>query len=52
MWGCPPNPICGTRLLWKIPSQSLIAGTMRNPFHDLAYVWGWCPMETLLVGAD
>jgi DNA invertase Pin-like site-specific DNA recombinase len=45
----PANPICGTRLVWKIPSQSLVADILRNPFYAGAYVWGRRPMETLLV---
>ena len=45
----PANPICGTQLVWKIPSQSLIADILRNPFYAGAYVWGRRPMETLLV---
>jgi DNA invertase Pin-like site-specific DNA recombinase len=45
----PANPICGTRLVWKIPSQSLVADILRNPFYAGAYVWGRRPTETLLV---
>jgi DNA invertase Pin-like site-specific DNA recombinase len=45
----PANPICGTQLVWKIPSQSLIADILRNPFYAGAYVWGRRPMQTLLV---
>jgi DNA invertase Pin-like site-specific DNA recombinase len=45
----PANPIRGTRLVWKIPSQSLVADILRNPFYAGAYVWGRRPMETLLV---
>ena len=45
----PANPIRGTRLVWKLPSQSLIADILRNPFYAGAYVWGRRPMETLLV---
>ncbi len=45
----PVNPIRGTRLVWKIPSQSLIADILRNPFYAGAYVWGRRPMETYLV---
>jgi DNA invertase Pin-like site-specific DNA recombinase len=45
----PANPIRGTRLVWKIPSQSLIADILRNPFYAGAYVWGRRPMETSLV---
>src|SRR3954447_5532548 len=46
----PANPIRGTRLVWKIPSQSLVADILRNPFYAGAYVWGRRPTETLLVG--
>jgi DNA invertase Pin-like site-specific DNA recombinase len=45
----PANPIRGTRLVWKIPSQSLVADVLRNPFYAGAYVWGRRPMETLLI---
>ena len=45
----PANPISGTRLVWKIPSQSLVADILRNPFYAGAYVWGRRPTETLLV---
>src|SRR5580692_10083573 len=45
----PANPIHGTRLVWKIPSQSLVADILRNPFYAGAYVWGRRPMETSLV---
>jgi DNA invertase Pin-like site-specific DNA recombinase len=45
----PANPIRGTRLVWKIPSQSLVADVLRNPFYAGAYVWGRRPTETLLV---
>ncbi|MBC8168039.1 MAG: recombinase family protein [Bryobacteraceae bacterium] len=45
----PANPIRGTRLVWKIPSQSLVTDILRNPFYAGAYVWGRRPMETLLV---
>src|ERR1700694_4473647 len=44
------NPIQGTRLIWKIPSQSLIRDILRNPFYAGAYVWGRRPVTTLLVG--
>src|SRR5437762_6912080 len=46
----PANPIQGTRLVWKIPSQSLIRDILRNPFYAGAYVWGRRPVTTLLVG--
>jgi Resolvase, N terminal domain/Recombinase len=45
----PANPISGTRLVWTIPSQSLVADILRNPFYAGAYVWGRRPTETLLV---
>jgi len=45
----PANPIQGTRLVWKIPSHSLIRDILRNPFYAGAYVWGRCPVTTLLV---
>ncbi|MBV8705895.1 MAG: recombinase family protein [Acidobacteriaceae bacterium] len=45
----PANPIRGTRLVWKVPSQSLVADILRNPFYAGAYVWGRRPMETSLV---
>jgi DNA invertase Pin-like site-specific DNA recombinase len=35
----PANPIRGTRLVWKIPSQSLVRDILRNPFYAGAYVW-------------
>jgi len=46
----PANPIQGTRLIWKIPSQSLIRDILRNPFYAGAYVWGRRPITTSLVG--
>src|SRR5579862_628851 len=45
----PANPIQGTRLVWKIPSQSLIRDILCNPFYAGAYVWGRRPVETLLI---
>jgi DNA invertase Pin-like site-specific DNA recombinase len=45
----PANPICGTHIVWKIPSQSLIRDMFRNPFYAGAYVWGRRPVETVLV---
>ena len=45
----PANPISGTRLVWKIPSQSLVRDILRNPFYAGAYVWGRRPVETLLI---
>src|SRR5579862_7632519 len=46
----PVNPIQGTRLIWKLPSQSLIRDILHNPFYAGAYVWGRRPVTTLLVG--
>jgi DNA invertase Pin-like site-specific DNA recombinase len=45
----PANPICGTHIIWKIPSQSLIRDVLRNPFYAGAYVWGRRPVETVLI---
>jgi DNA invertase Pin-like site-specific DNA recombinase len=45
----PANPIRGTQLVWKIPSQSLVRDILRNPFYAGAYVWGRRPVETLLL---
>src|SRR5579864_6119219 len=45
----PVNPIQGTRLVWKIPSQSLVRDILCNPFYAGAYVWGRRPVSTLLV---
>jgi hypothetical protein len=45
----PANPIRGTRLVWKIPPQSLVRDILRNPFYAGAYVWGRRPVETLLI---
>jgi DNA invertase Pin-like site-specific DNA recombinase len=45
----PANPIQGTQLVWKIPSQSLIGDILRNPFYAGAYVWGRRPIKTILV---
>jgi DNA invertase Pin-like site-specific DNA recombinase len=45
----PANPIRGTRLLWKIPSQSLVRDVLCNPFYAGAYVWGRRPVATLLI---
>src|SRR5438094_2253071 len=47
----PANPIQGTQLVWKIPSQSLIGDILRNPFYAGAYVWGRRPVKTVLVEA-
>ena len=45
----PANPIHGTRLVWKIPTQSLVRDILINPFYAGAYVWGRRPVTTLLV---
>src|SRR6266513_2767987 len=45
----PANPIEGTGLIWKIPSQSLIRDILRNPFYAGAYIGGRRPVTTLLV---
>jgi DNA invertase Pin-like site-specific DNA recombinase len=44
----PVNPIQGTRLVWKIPTQSLVRDLLCNPFYAGAYVWGRRPMATVL----
>src|SRR4030095_14102769 len=45
----PANPIQGTRLVWKIPSQSLVRDILCNPFYAGAYVWGRRPVTTVLL---
>jgi DNA invertase Pin-like site-specific DNA recombinase len=45
----PANPILGTRLVWKVPTQALVREILVNPFYAGAYVWGRRPMETVLV---
>src|SRR2546426_9439515 len=45
----PVNPIQGTQLVWKIPTQSLVRDILCNPFYAGAYVWGRRPVETLLI---
>jgi DNA invertase Pin-like site-specific DNA recombinase len=45
----PANPIQGTQLVWKIPTQSLVRDILMNPFYAGAYVWGRRPVKTLLV---
>jgi hypothetical protein len=45
----PANPIQGTGLVWKIPSQSLIRDILRNPFYAGASIWGRRPVTSLLV---
>src|ERR1700726_3669603 len=44
----PANPIQGTRLVWKIPSESLVRALLCNPFYAGAYVWGRRPVATVL----
>src|SRR5438445_11289507 len=44
----PANPIQGTRLVWKIPTQSLVRDLLCNPFYAGAYVWGRRPVTTVL----
>jgi DNA invertase Pin-like site-specific DNA recombinase len=46
----PANPIQGTRLAWKIPTQSLVRDLLCNPFYAGAYVWGRRPVSTVLAG--
>src|SRR5246500_2439173 len=45
----PANPIRGTKLIWKVPTQSLLRDILINPFYAGAYVWGRRPQTTLLV---
>jgi hypothetical protein len=45
----PANPIQGTQLVWKIPSQSLVRDILCNPFYAGAYVWGRRPVTTVLI---
>ena len=45
----PANPIQGTRLVWKIPTQSLVRDILCNPFYAGAYVWGRRPVATSLI---
>ncbi len=45
----PANPIEGTRLVWKIPSQSFVRDILCNPFYAGAYVWGRRPVAMVLV---
>src|SRR6266487_2133391 len=44
----PVNPIQGTHLVWKIPTQSLVRDLLCNPFYAGAYVWGRRPVTTVL----
>src|SRR3974377_1107574 len=45
----PANPIEGTQLVWKIPSQSFIRDVLCNPFYAGTYVWGRRPVTMVLV---
>ena len=45
----PANPILGTGLVWKVPTQALVRDILLNPFYAGAYVWGRRPVETILV---
>ena len=45
----PANPIRGTQLVWKVPTQALVRDILVNPFYAGAYVWGRRPVETILV---
>jgi DNA invertase Pin-like site-specific DNA recombinase len=48
----PANPIQGTKLVWKIPSQSLVHDILCNPFYAGAYVWARRPVTTVLVNGQ
>src|ERR1700720_1909887 len=45
----PANPIQGTKLVWKVPTQGLVRDILSNPFYAGAYVWGRRPVTTMLV---
>jgi DNA invertase Pin-like site-specific DNA recombinase len=45
----PVNPIQGSRIVWKVPTQSLVRDILLNPFYAGAYVWGRRPVTTSLV---
>ena len=45
----PANPIQGSGLVWKFPSQSLVRDILSNPFYAGAYVWARRPVTTRLV---
>lgn len=45
----PANPIRGTKLVWKIPTQALVRDILSNPFYAGAYVWGRRPVKALLI---
>src|SRR3984885_7796050 len=47
----PANPIQGTGLVWKIPSQSLIRDVLCTPFYAGAYVGARRPTTPRLVDA-
>src|SRR6201993_1979954 len=36
----PANPIHGTKLIWKVPTQSLVRDIPINPFYSGAHLWG------------
>jgi hypothetical protein len=48
----PANPICGTRLVWKVASQSLVRDILRIPFYADPYVWGRIATTERGVAAD
>ena len=45
----PANPVLGTGLVWKVPTQALVRDILLNPFYAGAYVWGRRPVETILL---
>src|SRR5438309_4647587 len=45
----PVNPIEGTRIVWKVPSQSFIRDVLCNPFYAGAYVWGRRPVTMVVL---
>jgi hypothetical protein len=46
----PANPIQGTGLVWKIPSQSLIRDILCNPFYAVPRRKLWV-VQGMLVGS-
>src|SRR5712692_3491971 len=38
------------RVVWRVPTHSLIADMLHNPFYGGAYVFGRRPMQTILTG--
>ena len=46
----PANPIHGSRLVWKIPSQSLVADILRNPFLCGRLCVGQAPHGNVISG--